>query len=341
VFYVPFAVVLLFFQHYDNTFRQLTAIKPSFIIREHNDVVTSLAFSADGTLLATAGLDSKVTVSAIKSGNQTFAFSRVGLMIETILFTKANGLVIAGWTNHHGTPPHKGFVILLDPLNGKPRTLLPDVKAVHSVALTTKGDYLAVATGDKVLLIDMHSLETVQTLNVPALTLVFNSSGNTLALVNQDQHMITTKLIKPFSSPKPKLRLLCSEPGFSAFIAFDPSRPILCASIRGDVIGWDTLTGDKTLFFSGHAKSFFTMSPIAYNPNGEILAVGTGPDTRLLDVATKRQIGFLHGHRNDVTALRISPTGDVLASGSKDKTVRVWSLPGLAVHKKAQDEPYP
>ncbi len=43
------------------------------------------------------------------------------------------------------------------------------------------------------------------------------------------------------------------------------------------------------------------------------------------DVATLNQVDSLHGHRDEVWCVAVSPDGTQLASGSRDETVRVWS----------------
>jgi WD40 repeat protein len=69
------------------------------------------------------------------------------------------------------------------------------------------------------------------------------------------------------------------------------------------------------------------------NPNamlvwGEHLAISTGDTVRLWNIETRAWSRELEGHTNTVTVMAVC--GHRLASGSKDRTVRVWDDPGCA-----------
>ena len=65
----------------------------------------------------------------------------------------------------------------------------------------------------------------------------------------------------------------------------------------------------------------------AFSPDGKTVALACYHDILLADVATGKRTGFLPGaHFRDITALAFSPDGRTLASGSNDRSARVWDV---------------
>jgi len=66
---------------------------------------------------------------------------------------------------------------------------------------------------------------------------------------------------------------------------------------------------------------------VAFSPDGSMLAAGSDDKiVRLWDIKTGQQIGQLLGHTNHVVSVKFSPNGTLLASGSDDKTIRLWDI---------------
>jgi WD40 repeat protein len=85
---------------------------------------------------------------------------------------------------------------------------------------------------------------------------------------------------------------------------------------------WDVGTGEvKHKFLKSHG-------PLAISPDGKTLACAREFDLELWDLATKKRTACLQGHQKAVTTIAFSPDGKTLASGSYDRTIRLWDVAG-------------
>ncbi len=82
---------------------------------------------------------------------------------------------------------------------------------------------------------------------------------------------------------------------------------------------------DADLRGSVLTDTFSSIYSVAFSPDGQWLAAGTGTgDIRLWQVATGQPVAVFEGHQELVWTVAFSPDGRWLAGGSEDQTVSVW-----------------
>ncbi len=68
------------------------------------------------------------------------------------------------------------------------------------------------------------------------------------------------------------------------------------------------------------------VNALAFSPDGKSMAVDTGNNISLVDIASGKVTATLEGHTDIILSLAFSPDGKTLASGSQDQTVRLWDV---------------
>jgi WD40 repeat protein len=124
-------------------------------------------------------------------------------------------------------------------------------------------------------------------------------------------------------------------------VAFSPDARILASGSgykdkNNHIKLWDVGSGQEISTIKGHTGG---ASSVAFSPDGKTLASDKSDTIKLWDVSTTQEISHLRGHstrgiyltQQDVYieliySLAFSPDSKILASGSKDCTVKLWEV---------------
>ncbi|KTW29763.1 hypothetical protein T552_00970 [Pneumocystis carinii B80] len=101
---------------------------------------------------------------------------------------------------------------------------------------------------------------------------------------------------------------------------------LFSSSLDGSVRAWDLTRYRNFRIFVAPTRIEF--SCLAVEPSGEIVSAGSHAsfDIYIWSVQTGQLVDRLSGHEGPVSSLSFSNTGEILASGSWDKTVRLWEI---------------
>jgi WD40 repeat protein len=109
------------------------------------------------------------------------------------------------------------------------------------------------------------------------------------------------------------------------------NKSIVSGSADGRMIIWDAVTGRQKRVLDHNLGMLFCTSWLTQS--SFVACSGRNRVVRIWDVNSGKQVTELKGHRDDVWALDFSEDGTVLASGSLDKCINVWSLKGVCVRE--------
>ena len=289
-------------------------------------VVTDLAFSPDGKMLASSSIDSTVKIWDTKTGECLKTYRGKQQWIWSVAFSPDGQTVASGGEDN---------TITLWNIHTDERRFLQGHQfwiwslAFHPIPPTPlskggKGGILASASYDcSIRLWNTDTGECLNTLRGHQNILFgidFHPSGEILASASYDY---TIKLWDVKTGEC--LRTLEGHTKSISSVAFNRDGQIL-ASGSGDrtIKIWDVKTGECLKTLRGHAQSIAVLD---FSPQKNVLATGDNNQVlKLWDVDEGKCLNTWQGYTDFMLTTAISPNGKLLASGSSDKTVRIWDL---------------
>ncbi|WP_416972706.1 WD40 repeat domain-containing protein [Streptomyces sp. 4F14] len=305
----------------DTALRDAAALPLRRRLAGHHDAVLSLAFSADGNSLASAGGSADDT-RAVKVWDTRTGRLRRNLpyhpetLVRALQFTPDGRTLAIGYAD--------GTLRLWDTATGRPRTTLtfrvprPTAAAFSPDART----YAAAGEDRTVRLWDTSTGRLRTAFDYPTDDLVqelrFSPDGRTLATTSNDR-----RTVRLWRDGRLRLTLTAAEDAATT-TAFSPDGRTLAVGGQLRSIGlWDTATGRSRATLTGEEAD-----AVAFSPDGRTLASGgQSGAVRLWDVASRAPRAVYPGHAGPLTALVFGPDGRSLASGSDDCAVRLWDVP--------------
>lgn len=319
------------------------------VLKGHTFDVTTLAFSPNGKLLATAGHDQTMRVWDVEAGHELFRLEDQGSGVSLSLIFTLDGKSIIGGS----TLRDRNFRVWSASTGREIRRIPADRSLTPCLTLSPDGQRIACVHGPNALsLIDIEGGETAKVLNghtVPTQGVIFSPDGKLIASCAGNPPGMNpgdgeVKLWDADSGRE--IRALARSSAGFLDLAFSPDGKRLATISRDHLVKvWDVETGRELMSFKAHGVDPpFDGSPsVAFSTDGkrivscgadryvrvwdanqvELVAVGDPPPPLAINdsnVAIGQQPAR---YLRDIECVAFSPDGRRVVSGASDGEIKV------------------
>jgi WD40 repeat protein/DNA-binding SARP family transcriptional activator len=285
------------------------------IFRDTFGIVTTVAFSPAGELLAASATDGSITFWQLHEYQPHLIIHRESGFELDIAFSP-DGKLLAGAGNDR-------IVRVWDVITGQLIHQFEEhTGQITAVVFSSDGSRLYSSSDDLTIRVwDMDSkqlLHQIPTPDIVILALAINPNGRILAGSGYDGklflwHTDTGTIHLRLNANNKKIRTL----------AFNPQGDLLASGGEDCAVRiWQVDNGDQLAVLQLHTN--FVLS-VAFHPDGNTLASSSADKTiRLWDWREKRTVRILYGSNNWVKSIAYNHDGSILASGGYDRTISLW-----------------
>ncbi len=301
----------------------------TFIGSKHTSRVTSVAWSARGTRIASASYDKTVRIWDAQDGDNLVTYQGHWDRVLALAWSPDGNLIASAGND--------GTIQIWNPLTANlALTYREHNQPVLSLAWSPDGKRMASSCEDKTVqiwdTITGELLHVHRGHNTRILALSWSPDGKTIASGGED------KLIHIWQMQREKATFFTSwlfptrgqyifrgHFGRVNSLAWSPSGQRI-ASVGSDktLQIWDTLSGKK---YFVHRNPSATLTCVAWSYDGRYLATG-GNDklVQVWDTVTRNAVTTYAGHTGYITSVSWAPDGKQLVSASVDHTIHIWHL---------------
>jgi WD40 repeat protein len=307
--------------------------KECAVLRGHKGRISSLAFSPDGKVLASASFDKTIALWEVNTAKRRTALSTQRLEVRCVAITPDGAAVVSSG--------QQTSVELWDLATAKSRgpLLVNAGSPVYSVAVSRDGKTLAIAGGKEegppwglhpIVLWDLEGRKVGPALpskEVGARSVAFSPDGKVLAAACGDSS------VKLWDMQELKLLFTFPDIEPDTAVAFSPDGKLLAGGSQSRFVNhgvvklWDVSTGKEQATL---AQDTGNINSVVFSPDGKFLAAGSSDKVvRFWDVATGKEAAPIKGFPTPVTAIALSPDGKTLAAGTQDGAITLWDIAKL------------
>ncbi|MDQ7821605.1 MAG: caspase family protein [Candidatus Eremiobacteraeota bacterium] len=285
----------------------------------------SLAFSPDGSTLATGSSDTTIRLWSVTTGKTVATLKGHKEKITALLFLPDGNTIVSGSEDNS--------VKFWNVKSGREEGALATEYDVAALAFNPRDRSIAVGTSDGIIIIDGASRKKksgwAKRKSVKALS--FSADGTCLAAVS-GTHEIT--FWDP-SSGKETGAYTHEDNQYPVDVKFAARAQVLVSTTYNKVSLWDFKARKPV-------KSFPVddcLECLAVSSDGKSLAAGSANQKAyVFDAASGKETAVLEGKSSYITGLAISQKGTLLATGCLDGTSALWDLASGRVARAFTDD---
>jgi hypothetical protein len=294
-----------------------------YTYRGHAAAVFSVAWSPDGTSLASGSTDTTVQVWGALNGRPDFTYRGHAKPVLTVAWSPDGKRIVSGCGDTGGEAGGETTVQVWD-AHGGGHVLTYRGHSQPVLAVAWSPDGSSIASGGEDGLIEVWDAATGRMKpsfvgkTYPGIinALAWSPDGSSLAVGG-------SRGVHVLDATSGRVKYALPNTGIVLAVAWSPDGTALALGTdHAMVLICDARTSNWKRTYAGHTT---IVNAVAWSPDGSSIASGGFDRTvQVWHATTGARTVTYRGHMNSVNSVAWSPHGTSIASGSTDTTVQVW-----------------